>query len=104
MLDTSKIIMPTDEDDARIRKGIEADPEAYSLTEEEMANSRPASEVMPEFVEKWRKARGKQKTPTKIKTTVRFSPEVLEYFKSTGDGWQTRMDEVLREYVESKAA
>lgn len=104
MLDISKIIMPTDEEDARTRKGIETDPEAYSLTEEEVAEMRPAAEVMPEFVERWQKARGKQKAPTKVKTTVRFSPEVLEYFKNTGDGWQTRMDEVLREYVGSKAA
>jgi uncharacterized protein (DUF4415 family) len=30
---------------------------------------------------------------------VRYSPEVLEYFKSTGEGWQSRMDGVLRNYV-----
>lgn len=104
MLDTSKIILVTDEENERIRRGIEADPEAYVPTEEEWSEFRPAAEVMPEFVEHWRKVRGKQKTPTKIKTTVRFSPEVLEYFKNTGDGWQTHMDEVLREYVGSKAA
>ena len=67
---------------------------------------RPATERYPELVEHYEKSkgRGKQKAPTKVKTTVRFSPEVLEYFKGTGDGWQTRMDEVLREYVGSKAA
>ena len=98
--------MPTDEEEAQIRKGIEADPDARELTDEEWSRMRPASERHPGLVERYQKAkgRGKQKTPTKIKTTVRFSPEVLEYFKSTGDGWQTRMDEVLREYVGSKAA
>jgi len=36
---------------------------------------------------------------------VRFSPEVLAYFRATGAGWQTRMDEALREYVsQDKAA
>jgi uncharacterized protein (DUF4415 family) len=30
---------------------------------------------------------------------VRYSPEVLAYFKSTGVGWQSRMDGSLREYV-----
>ena len=31
--------------------------------------------------------------------SVRYSREVLAYFKSTGEGWQSRMDRVLREYV-----
>lgn len=43
--------------------------------------------------------RGKQKAPTKVPTTVRLSPEVLEYFRASGKGWQTRLDTVLREYV-----
>jgi uncharacterized protein (DUF4415 family) len=30
---------------------------------------------------------------------VRYSPEVVEYFRSTGEGWQSRMDRVLRDYV-----
>lgn len=44
--------------------------------------------------------RGPQKRPTKVALTVRYSPEVVAYFKATGEGWQTRMNEVLREYVE----
>ncbi len=43
--------------------------------------------------------RGAQKNPTKIAVTVRYSAEVIEYFKATGDGWQTRMNEALCEYV-----
>jgi uncharacterized protein (DUF4415 family) len=31
--------------------------------------------------------------------SVRYSPNVVEYFKSTGDGWQSRMDQVLSRYV-----
>jgi uncharacterized protein (DUF4415 family) len=31
--------------------------------------------------------------------SVRYSPEVVAYFKSTGEGWQSRMDAVLRQYV-----
>ena len=33
---------------------------------------------------------------------VVYSPEVLEYFKSTGAGWQSRMDSVLKDYVSNK--
>ncbi len=31
--------------------------------------------------------------------SVRYTPAVLAYFKSTGEGWQSRMDGALREYV-----
>jgi uncharacterized protein (DUF4415 family) len=37
----------------------------------------------------------------KIQLSVRYSAEVVEYFKSTGKGWQTRMDDVLKKHVES---
>ncbi|HRE86449.1 MAG: BrnA antitoxin family protein [Candidatus Accumulibacter sp.] len=46
--------------------------------------------------------RGPQKLPTKVAVTVRYSPEVLDYFKATGDGWQTRMNDVLRRHVEEQ--
>lgn len=41
------------------------------------------------------RGRGPQKTPTKIVTTIRLSPEVIGAFRATGRGWQTRMDELL---------
>jgi uncharacterized protein (DUF4415 family) len=44
--------------------------------------------------------RGPQKRPTKVAVTVRYSPEVVDYFKATGEGWQTRMNDALRDYVE----
>ena len=36
---------------------------------------------------------------SKVQLSVRYSPEVVEYFRSTGAGWQARMDGVLRDYV-----
>ena len=47
--------------------------------------------------------RGPQVAPTKQLVSVRYSPEVLEYFKSTGTGWQTRMNEVLVEWVSKRS-
>ena len=46
--------------------------------------------------------RGPQQAPTKQLVSVRFSPEVLQYFKATGAGWQTRMNDVLMEWVNKK--
>ncbi len=47
-----------------------------------------------------RRTRGPNKRPTKEQVAVRYSPEVLAYFRATGAGWQSRMDEALRDYVE----
>jgi uncharacterized protein (DUF4415 family) len=38
----------------------------------------------------------------KTQTTLRVSNEVLAYFRAAGPGWQTRMDDVLREYVAAR--
>lgn len=43
--------------------------------------------------------RGPQKRPTKVAVTVRYSPEVVEFFRATGEGWQTRMNDALQAYV-----
>jgi uncharacterized protein (DUF4415 family) len=48
--------------------------------------------------------RGPQVAPTKQLVSVRFSPEVLEYFKGTGAGWQTRMNDVLSEWVSGRTS
>ncbi len=36
---------------------------------------------------------------TKTAVSVRFSPDVLSYFRATGPGWQTRIDAALREWI-----
>jgi uncharacterized protein (DUF4415 family) len=38
----------------------------------------------------------------KQQLTVRYDKKVIEYFKGTGKGYQTRMNAVLRDYVERK--
>ncbi|MDA8348108.1 MAG: BrnA antitoxin family protein, partial [Pseudomonadota bacterium] len=35
----------------------------------------------------------------KTQTTLRISKDVLEFFRATGPGWQTRMDNALKQYV-----
>lgn len=39
----------------------------------------------------------------KVLLSVRYSPEVVEYFRATGRGWQTRMDEALKEWLKEHA-
>ncbi len=37
----------------------------------------------------------------KVATSIRYDPYIIEYFKATGKGWQTRMNDVLAKYVAS---
>ena len=45
--------------------------------------------------------RGPRKKAKKVLLSIRYSPEVVEYFKATGEGWQSRMDEALKEWMAS---
>jgi uncharacterized protein (DUF4415 family) len=74
-------------------------------TEEMFRQARPATEVLPEIVEAWRRSRGRPpKEFTKQQVTLRLSPEVVKYFRRQGRGWQTKIDAVLSRYVKRKAA
>jgi uncharacterized protein (DUF4415 family) len=68
------------------------------LSDEILARMRPVQETHPDIP---RRVRGVQKRPTKVPVSIRLSPEVIDYFKSRGKGWQTRVDEVLQEFVDS---
>lgn len=51
---------------------------------------------------RYRGERGPQKSPTKEMISIRLSREVLDYFRSTGEGWQTRMDDTLKKAIRNK--
>jgi len=83
--------------------------EVRELTKADFMAMRPMDEVLPPDLvatikKRKRGERGAQKEPKKISVTVRYSPEVVKYFKSTGEGWQTKMDKVLMSYVKKHHA
>jgi len=43
--------------------------------------------------------RGPHKAPTKERITIRLSREGVEQFRESGNGWQTRVDAALREWL-----
>jgi uncharacterized protein (DUF4415 family) len=47
-----------------------------------------------------RRARGSQKAPLKVPTTIRFDADVLVALKATGKGWQTRVNAVIRQWIQ----
>lgn len=83
------VVMPTSLEDKAITAAAKADPDALPLTPKQLKEMVPI-----------RALRGRPKSGSaKQLVSVRYSPEVLAYFKSTGEGWQSRMDGVLRQYV-----
>jgi len=81
--------MPTSKEDKAITAAAKSDPDARPLTPKQLKSMVPL-----------RALRGRPKSGSaKQLVSVRYSQEVLAYFKSTGEGWQSRMDGVLREYV-----
>jgi len=47
-----------------------------------------------------KRGRGPQAAPTKILTSVRLDADILEFFKSQGAGYQSRINAALRLEVE----
>ncbi|MBN2107974.1 MAG: BrnA antitoxin family protein [Deltaproteobacteria bacterium] len=74
-----------------------------SLTREDARLFKPAGQVLPKelltVLPRKPGQRGPQKEPRKEAVTVRYSREVLSYFRATGRGWQSRMDQALKEWV-----
>lgn len=85
----SVVHMPTAEEDKAITAAARSDPDAQPLTPKQLKAMVPLTSV-----------RGRPRSANKkLLVSVRYSPEVIAYFKSTGEGWQSLMDSVLRKYV-----
>ncbi len=83
------VVMPTVAEDKAITAAAKTDPDAQPLTTKQLQAMVPLKSM-----------RGRPKSENKkLLVSVRYSPEVVAYFKSTGEGWQSRMDGVLQQYV-----
>ena len=80
---------------------IDAHGEVRALTAADVKHMRPATDVLPTALRAKLGVRGPQKTPTKERITIRLSPDVVEQFRATGDGWQTRVDAALQDWLKS---
>jgi len=83
------VAMPTVAEDRVITSAAKSDPDALPLTPRQLKAMVPLRTL---------RGRPKSDNPKQL-VSVRYSQEVLAYFKSTGEGWQSRMDGVLRDYV-----
>lgn len=88
-------------DPAKVAAALAAAPESTSTTED--WSGAVKSRSLPELREKLRR-RGPQKAPVKVPTTIRFDPDVLAALKSSGRGWQTRVNDAMREWIKTHAS
>jgi len=120
-------IFVTDEEDAAITAAALSDPDNPPLTDADLAGFRPAREVeSPEMMARLmdrskpsvfrhvsdaehaarmaelRKKPGRPPLPSPKKlTAIRLDEDVITHLRASGRGWQTRINQILREAVES---
>ena len=79
---------------------LDAVSDSPELTEQELGRARPFAEVFPVLAAKLetvQRLRGRPKVDApKVSTTLRLDPDVVTWFRSTGPGWQSRINEALR--------
>ncbi|WP_269900009.1 BrnA antitoxin family protein [Paenalcaligenes faecalis] len=80
---------------------LNKDGEVRELTLADLQHFQPATEVLPLTLQKKLhiQGRGPQHEPTKERISIRLSADVLQAFRTQGPGWQTRIDEVLKDWV-----
>jgi uncharacterized protein (DUF4415 family) len=72
------------------------DAENPEWTAEEIRTAKTFEDVFPDVV---RRGRGPQKAPTKQIISIRLDVDVLEKFRATGKGWQSRINDVLTKHA-----
>lgn len=96
-------VLPTPEENAAINAGIAADPDNPEWTTQDFATAKPASEALPATVYTALLAKRPRGRPpadeTKVFNAIRLDADLLQAFKATGKGWQTRMNTALRQYL-----
>jgi uncharacterized protein (DUF4415 family) len=91
--------------------GKKRDTDAYLARLDAHVIQPEEYEDIPELTDEWfekadlhvggklvRRGRPPSENP-KEAVSIRLSPDVLRHFRAGGPGWQTRIDEVLRDWV-----
>lgn len=86
------LILPTPAEDAAITAAAMSDPDAVPFTDAEWVQVKP-------LVRRGRPLG----SGTKTQITLRLDADVVDKFKSSGDGWQTRINDALKSWVQTHA-
>lgn len=78
-------------------------PGGYFVWDGKDEDDRPATaEELAAGVAEFRRKRGRPAGSSKVSTTIRFDADVLDAFRAQGPGWQSRMNQALREWLQSR--
>ena len=86
------LILPTPEEDAAITAAAMSDLDAMPFTDAEWAQVKP-------FVRRGRPLG----SGTKTQVTLRLDADIVDKFRASGDGWQTRINDALKSWVQTHA-
>jgi uncharacterized protein (DUF4415 family) len=85
-----RIALDTPEEDARITKAAVSDPDARPYTDAEWEAAKPLLR------------RGRPKAAKRrVCVSLRLLPEVVNAFRVSGPGWQTRMNAALVDWLKT---
>jgi uncharacterized protein (DUF4415 family) len=85
-------ILPTPVEDTAITAAAMSDPDAVPYTDTEWVQIKP-------LVRRGRPLG----SGTKTQITLRLDVDVVDKFKASGDGWQTRINDALKSWVQTHA-
>ncbi len=92
----------TDDEDKAITAAALADSDALPHDEHHLARMRPASAADAADIKRRLRGRPRAQTPKHL-VSLRLDPDVVERFRATGPGWQSRINEVLRQHLPTVA-
>jgi uncharacterized protein (DUF4415 family) len=93
----------------KVEAASRPDEDNPEWTVEDFRAARPAAEVLPQFIGAAatealiRRGRGRPPKPDrKVNQTLRLDADVLEAYRTKGPGWQTYINQLLREHMPGK--
>lgn len=89
----------SDAEEARVQAMIASDSDAPEATDEQLAQAKPFAEAFPALAETIRKGGRPRAERPKLAVSIRLDQDVVDRFKASGPGWQSRMNDALRHSV-----
>ncbi len=83
------LVLPTLAEDAAIAAGIAQDPDTYEPSDLALSMMRRPGRPLG--------------SGTKTQVTLRLDTDVVAKFKASGSGWQTRINDALKNWVRTHA-
>ena len=83
-------------EEAAINAGIEADPDTIELDEEWFKKARPASEVVPDIVERYLRLQERELEGTKTMLSIPLDVDLAQYIHDLGPEWEEVVNDKLR--------